>query len=342
MMKKSVLKCPLCNELYPGAYDSCPKCGYEKPKDGFSWIFPNFGGFFGCIRLLIFLFCIAIIIDMPSKFGINIFRQISFLENKVEKIKILYRNTDGNVVIDLNSAIELSGLSKDEIYRLRKQYVVESVVFSKIKKYEPNPNIFQIEDNLPWVSAYQLAKYGAKNNESIGKGISSVSISVVNPELLFSFLVVGLNGRSDDAFSEYDYFFPSSLEWDDKNNMIIAKFPISEFRKRNPRHLNIYYILNETNARDFGYNWVYCPDYQNIEFENRFINIASEPYQMKGFYHKGYSCGLPSGCNNYSPYQESMNFKLLSDYGELTFKLWKQKPFSVFAYPDITYKMIFI
>lgn len=338
-----ISKCPICKELYSKSSKYCPHCGYEEQKSSFnSFIFPSFNGFFGFMRLIFLLFCIAIIFDIPGKFGFNTIGFISFLRQDTQLNKPLERNEQGNIIIPINSIVNLSGLSKDEVYRLRKQYVKESVIFSKIKKYEPNPNIFQIEDNLPWISAYQLAKYGVINNSSIGMGESSVSISIVNPDLLFSFLIPSYNRINEDAFSEYDYLFPTSLEWDDKNNIIIAKYPISEFRKRNRYFNNIEYSLNETNARDFGYNWILCSEYKNIAFHNPYYNISTAIYEPQGFYHKGYSCGLASGCNNYSPDQEKMNFKMLNDYGEMTIKLWKEKPSSMFDEADIIFKLIFI
>ena len=61
---------------------------------------------------------------------------------------------------------------------------------------------------------------------------------------------------------------------------------------------------------------------------------------MQGYYHKGYSCGLKEGCNNYSPYQEDMVFTII-DTGYLKLKLWKNKPLSVLKNADMTYIMHF-
>ena len=105
------------------------------------------------------------------------------------------------------------------------------------------------------------------------------------------------------------------------------------------KYLNCYF--DETNARDLGYNWIKSSARNMVRFEKIFDNLEDKPYKMRGYYHRGYSCGLAGGCNNYSPYQEEMIINVNATPSYVKFKLWKKEPILPFQKADIIYEMYF-
>ena len=89
-----------------------------------------------------------------------------------------------------------------------------------------------------------------------------------------------------------------------------------------------------------GYSWIYCEDKKGVIF-NSIDNILKTPYQMRGYYHKGYGCKLQSGCNNYSPYQQNLIFQIMNNNSYLKLKLWEKKPLSKLQKADMYYEMYF-
>ena len=353
-------QCPFCKEYYDKNLKICPHCSYKEPLslDKTLWIF--------IILLLAFTI---------YKFAQEHFTEINFNLSTLTKLKEPKEIKE----IELRPMSELSSLSREEIFSSRKDFVRKSIIF-KEPNYSPSEDVYKIEDNLPWIGADEIIKNGAKGNENIGTGLSRHSIMINNPDLLFGFIIPELKIKAHSktangeivyenpfCFEQYTsqgnlelkciegnallefaennavksaYFEPKQLLWNEKEQTIEAYFNISSFKKHFPSFSDIYFYLDETNARDLGYNWVWSSENSNISFEDYKNNISTNIYKMKGFYHKGYACGLEEGCNNYSPYQKEMVFKIL-DTGHIKMKLWKNKPMTVLQKPDITYIMYF-
>ena len=240
--------------------------------------------------------------------------------------------------IPLRNMSELSSLTKKEIIEKRIEYVNNSKIL-KIKNYLPKAEIYQIEDNIPWISVEELTKNGIKNNPNIAKGLSRQSISINNPELLLTLMAPAFGERNKDEISELDYFFPTKLEYK-KENILEAHYNISDFYKKNPKYKGFEMVMDDTNARDFSYNWGYVLKQNNI-IPIDYSGIFKQPYFFQGYYHRGFSCGLKSGCNNYSPYQKEMNFRIINTPAYLEFKLWKVKPKNIEDKQDMLYRMYF-
>ena len=321
-MEKNLKECSNCKTVYPKKLNQCPNCNYKEPMklDEVLWIF-------------ILLLLIVMFFQKISALGSDNTMQRS--QNAKEEI-FLPRE------ISIRPLSNFSGLSRDEIFAKRKKYVQESVIFNKIKNYSPNKNVYKIEDNLGWISAYEISKNGVKNNPDITKGASRHSISINNPELLISFIIPTLKRDEKTPFSELDYFLPYRIVWDKQKNTIRAHFKITDFFKSKQHkwtHITVY--PDETNARDLGYDWVYAYNKKGVFFENKTNNMSIKPYKMKGYYHKGFACGLKEGCNNYSPFQSNMIFNIKKEGGYINFKLYKKQPNIHFSKPDIYYEMYF-
>ncbi len=313
-MDKDYIKCENCGFVFRKGLDKCPLCGEEQGLSKHFYI----------VLAIVVVICI-------------IFYTVFYYYDDI------FIKPDNSRQYTVNIPIrplgELSGLSKDEIFSLRKKYVANSVVFSNNKKYTPNPDVYQIEDNLPWISAEQIVKYGTQNNSNIGKGSSRCSVSVNNPDIPITIIIPEYRRINNDISLEELYYLPKKAEYNKKRNIITVHFYIQRvMHKLGFNYLNMY--LDETNARDMGYEWIYANRYEDLKFFDN-SKITKEPIKMLGYYHKGYSCGLESGCNNYSPQQDNMSFYKYRGSGYIEFKLWKKKPLHYLQPADLTYKMVF-
>lgn len=252
-----------------------------------------------------------------------------------------------SVQIPLRSLEELSGLKKEEIYKKRIAYVKSSSVLKdlkgeELKNYTPNNNVYNFEDNLSWIGLEQIVKYGMKDNKNIGKGTSRSSLAINNPELLVSFIAPDYSLQKDKkGFSCADYLLPNKLLWDRETKTIRAYFNITDFFKNNPTLIGSAMFIDETNARDLGYEWMLAQKQENIRFQNPQKNMRIRPYKPQGRYQKGTSCAIKEGCNNYSPYQEELVFGIIDLPSSIQIKFWNKKPETNHKKADVTYIMIF-
>lgn len=321
MTDKNQKACRFCNNTYNKKHKSCPHCGFREPMQiGFCFIF-----------VLIILTSLILYFSSGGK----------YLQFKQEILSKNHSKIENNLKeISLRPLCNLSYLSKDEIFSKRIDYVKNSVVFND-KTYKPNQNVYQIEDKLPWIAADKISKYGLKNNPNIANGLSRHSISVNNPEILISFIVPDYSMKKNKKYNEDDYLLPKKALWDFKNKTIKTYFNFSAFSNINPDFSTAPMYIDETNARDLGFNWILADETQGIMFENMTNNISIRPYKIKGCYKKGNGCGLKEGCNNYSPYQEEMVFRILEKNSYIKIKMWKNKPKRLNKKPDIIYEMYF-
>jgi len=235
-------RCPFCNTIYSSVEKNCPNCNYKEPMsiDKSLWIL------------------IAILLPLAIIYQLNKIVDFSEIAKSFELPKTKKETKTKNTIVKnvpINPTSSLSGLSKAEIYSLRKSYVKNSVVFSNLENYSPNPDVYRITDNLPWISAYEIATNGTENNPNIGKGDSRHSIMTNNPELLMGFITSEFAyGKEKGTFNKVDLLHPYKITWDEKNNTIRAHFDFTSFFKVYPSFKGISFYLDETNARDFGYN----------------------------------------------------------------------------------------
>ncbi|MCQ2965942.1 MAG: hypothetical protein MJ250_04285 [Alphaproteobacteria bacterium] len=230
-----------------------------------------------------------------------------------------------------------SGLSVQEILSKRKDAVQSSKYFGNLD-YSPSNKVFQIEDHLPWISAHEISCYGLKSTD-ISRGPSRESVGILNPELLYYVNISTISIRVNNTeCSSADYFIPDYITLDKSAKQITAHINYSAFFNKN--HAHNWIILSDSNARDFGYNYAYADLASNLQFQDK-NNLASGIMTTRGFYHRGGACKLPSGCNNYSPYNNGIVFYLKGVPAVLRIKLWKNHPTNPSDPADITYVMKF-
>lgn len=241
------------------------------------------------------------------------------------------------VIIKLKPMKELSGLSVKQILAIRKNAVKNSTLFANMD-YTPSSKVYMVEDNLPWISAYEITCHGSDNNSNVGKGPSRESVGILNPELMFYINMNSSGFKYRNYCSELDYLIPYKAYYSPQDNTITAHINYKDYYSKNKVYYNT--ILNDSNARDLGYNYSYMDDYNNIKFKFE-ENLSTKLVSTKSFFHRGFSCGLPTGCNNVSPYVREYEFYLTDTPATAHIKLWQSKPLDVNEEADLNYVMIF-
>lgn len=248
----------------------------------------------------------------------------------------------------INPLSVYSGKTKDEILNIRKNYVKTSI-FSD-EKYEPNESVFgQIADKKPWWGIdYMTCSEKNIQKNKIGQGNSEESRYINNPNLLvgvhMSKSYVKSKKIKDFCQDKALLFIPTSINYDKRNKLIIVEYNSSKSFMYRVNKRFIEFLLVGLNARDFGYNWVYVINSDNIRFlppNVEFTMVNEKPKKFLDFIHLGNACQIEEGCNNASPYQPEMAFSFKSIPAEMTLSLWKNKPIFKNQPADIYLKMIF-
>lgn len=241
--------------------------------------------------------------------------------------------------IIVNSMQEFDGLTKSEIYVIRKKHVANSL-FNK-RNYEPSEVVFgQIIDNKPWYGNIKSCELP----ENYTLGPSARSIYINNPDLLIG-LLSGYSYNHAPQFYDTDfckgYLFDitPSIMADMKNKTIETTYYVSDaVAGNNPWGDKLYLQFSGLNARDFGYEYVYSDYSKNIIFKSK-NNVSVDVYKFRDFIHLGNSCKVKGGCNNTSPFQSELEFSIREFPAVINFKLWKRKPNNSDKEPDIRYIM---
>lgn len=270
----------------------------------------------------------------------------SFHDNKILNVK----NTSSFQTIKVNPLSEYDYLTKQQIYNIRKNHVKNSL-FAK-ENYEPDKSVFgSIVDNKPWwgtITCNQL-NYKGDYHEKI-EGPSKVSAQMNNPDALVGlslpFLPWDQGYNKEFCTSDYGRFLPLAIQYDKKDNLIVAKYKLTRqflrFRASVNGKLTRYPIqLSGLNAKDFGYNYVYIYDSKNISMFDKDNNITEDVKRFTDYIHLGGSCQYKDGCNNISPMQYDKIFTVYKLPAQINLKLWKKEPANKFMKADMYYRIIF-
>jgi hypothetical protein len=100
--------------------------------------------------------------------------------------------------------------------------------------------------------------------------------------------------------------------------------------------------LSGLNARDFGYNYVYAYNTTNIKmFSYSDFDMTNSIVTFADYVHLGGSCKYKDGCNNISPMQDGLMFRVTELPATISLKLWKNYPSSTNEKPDLYYQIVF-
>lgn len=234
----------------------------------------------------------------------------------------------------VNDPIDFNYKTKAEIYEIRKKFVAESLF--KHSEYKPSESVFgQITGGEEWVS---LKYMYYRTGES--EGLSEESRFINNPSALVM-LDVPFN---DVTYRRYwgreMYMLPESIFYHKKGNVIKVTYSLRKFLNEiHPNLKNSFlFRLDDLNARDFGYPWVFVYDSEGITFKQN--SIKSAPVKFRKFIHLGMSTGKPR--NNGSPRQEELEFRIDRLSSHIYMKLWRNKPSSSSEEADINVELTFL
>ena len=235
--------------------------------------------------------------------------------------------------------LELDELSREDIFTLRKESVARHAHLVS-GEYAPSPAVFgKIIDGKPWWGLRGQLCHGP--GKSSIAGLSEESRFLVNPFHLLYLDEAKMFNRPPGCYPVYAR--PASLVWSLDQTQAVARYDLSRFR-REKRALglpawNTTFTLDRLNALDFGYHYLYINPKRskNIKPAGKTTRVLKEPCQLKGLIHLGGSCGYPGGCNNGSPYQGELYFRVKSLPATVHAVLWKQPPENKKQEPDFTF-----
>lgn len=305
------------------------------------------------LRMILTAFVIALVINFARVLilhdfnAVNRNRTITGQNNESARIQTEqkkswnYNENEDVINITLSPLKKLSGLSKNEILDLRIDAVKNSPVFGKMH-YIPNPNVFQITDGLPWISADSALHWSKSSNREKADGVTRDSAGILNPDLLYYVSIA----ENEDSEKDYKviykdfYFFPYKATYNPNTKTITAY--IKNDTKPDGDYQPI--TLADANAHDLGFRYAYMDYSSNIGFYEDYKNntLASDIKNITGYYMHGSACGIPGGCNNYAPYWQYYNqFYLKKLPAEFNIKLWKNPPNDINTKADINFRMVF-
>lgn len=279
------------------------------------------------------------------------FPQIIFgwTDKQIAKIDTWYGRPVDAQILPVNSPQDFNRLTKNEVYAIRKNFVKKSLFAND--NYEPNSAVFGgIVDGKPWWGLNQIvcSPYQNKNFDKT-KGTSAVSKYINNPNMLigtmFAFNYPSEYDRIGYCNAQYSKTIPYEMYYLKDKNLITAKYKMDKRILKsyvNWNGKNRPYFLNLTglNARDLGYKYGYAFMEKNLE-TTELNSIGSDITEFRDYIHIGSSCGHKEGCNNLSPYQPELDYRIKRLPAQITIKLWKNKPFNKHVKADVYYRLIF-
>lgn len=340
------IQCESCGNIYNLSASHCPACGSVNlvPNQGMS-LFINLISIFIVFVVIVATF-IPVIYEhfledkkIYKKNNVAEYKNNDIYQNENLYYEITRRMGGKNIVIE--DMMEFSNLNSQDILALREQAVKSSSVFEELGDYTPSRAVFDIEDNIPWIGAYQVACVGTEGpNYKIGEGPSRESLTILNPELLLHPLVPSIHKEERSKCDESVFYIPKKVVYFKDINTITAYLDISSIKQKMGYIVYPYY-LTTANARDLGYNSIFASEYTNVVFANPDDNFSLNISEPRGFWHKGYACNLPDGCNNYSPRDTRFEIKTPKLPAAIRVKLWKNTPRNKKAKADLTYEIVF-
>lgn len=236
--------------------------------------------------------------------------------------------------------------TKEEILEVRKEFVKISI-FKDIDYTPSEYALGQIESNKPWISTNVCNVDGHANID----GESEESRFLNNPSVLVAFDFPYRFDISADKPECTDYknnLMPVKIEYEESEKTLTVKFEDLSFET--PKNKNYLYQLKAINAVDFGYKYAYIDktksDFSEYLYFTEENNITNQITELKDYIHLGNSCGVEGGCNNGSPNQPMLQFKLFPYENRpnkdtvIYIKFWKAMPQNSNASPDFVEKII--
>ncbi|MCR4880919.1 MAG: hypothetical protein K6A44_03090 [bacterium] len=234
------------------------------------------------------------------------------------------------LVFAVNDMSDYDGLTKAEIFAMRKKIVDGTALGLAGNNYHPSENILGgIKDGKPWWGTEGILCKGQGRHAS--DGLSRESSYFNNPLILLN-LGLGrvMNGNPGKPNCEGLWPVPEpegitvypdektiSVEYDLSGFM--RKFEGSEFYD-SVKEVD-WFEFGNINARDFGYVYAQA-------FQTKGIKFAHEPNVSTGanlinYWCLGRSCQIEGGCNNICPSNDPFTFFVTGYPAYVYFRLYK-------------------
>lgn len=271
---------------------------------------------------IIAIFCFKRFIDARSKAI-----RIEILPENPNALRQVHKDPPAKEIeIFLNSPVELDYLTKKEVYGLRKKYVDQHKDLIE-EPYEPLEYTFgQIVGGKPWWGI--RGQFCNGNGDRSIEGLSEETRFIANPFHLL-YLTEGMAYRKESCFPVYPR--PYKLLWSLDEPKAIAKYDLTKFYQDKDYVGHFRYleslVFDRINAIDFGYNYLFIdPKLSKGVGSTKDSRVLKEVCLIRGFIHLGGSCGYPGKCNNGSPTQPELYFRVSKLPAKVYCKLWKTRP----------------
>jgi hypothetical protein len=242
----------------------------------------------------------------------------------------------GAVRIGLREPVEFDYLNRSDVLGLRRASVDEYTGLVK-GPYEPSDDVFgAIEDGRPWWGL--VGQYCRGPGDESIEGPSEEGRFVLNPFLLLAVDDASVKYGGRGCFPVYPH--PDVLDWYARESKAVVSYNMTRFiAEEGISYLHSYaFMLENVNARDFSLNYAYAEPASSSNMRPASgSELFSKPCYLRGFIHKGGSCGYPGGCNNGSPFDQNMVFYVEGIPGSVSLRLWRDRPADISQEPDFTY-----
>lgn len=250
-------------------------------------------------------------------------------------INFLSQNSDEFWVtgsVPLNPMSEYNDKTKEDIYKIRKNYVEKSMFQNR--NYKPSEEVFgKIADKKPWLGIEAATCKGKGKNAH--KGLSEESRYINNPTVLIGLDRLNFDEKPQNQCSPIDYLQPVKINYSKDENTIKVIFEVSEYKGTLGRN----FLLKGLNARDLGFKYSFADNTKNVVFIEK-NNISTDIYEFKDSIQLGTACGVKGGCNNAVPYQKELSYAVIKYPASIHFKLWKKKPKNINTKSNINFLII--
>lgn len=248
----------------------------------------------------------------------------------------------GPVIIDLHPPSDLDGMTRWQVYEVRRQAVAEHPDLAR--NYSPSGAVYgSISSGAPWWGTVGQFLHGPGPDST--EGPSEEARYVVNPYLLVGVDIFEASRwggfRWDhDALAELPSagaeliltIPPTALTWWPAESRAEVVYDattlvdsVSPFAIPPPALPLDGTHIDPQNARDLGLNFLYL--YLEASEHVTQAHRTPEPVLIRSFLHRGGSCRYPGGCNNGSPYQRQLDDLRIEQLpARLVVKLWQEAP----------------
>lgn len=225
----------------------------------------------------------------------------------------------GTFEIALNPPEEFDGRTRKELFKKREvAFSLYPTLFKGEFRSDGLP-FQEIADDRPWWGIQGLYRYGVGEKSILGE--SEESRFFLNPLLLLGLTEAVVPAyRSRHKKGKLAYLFPQSLRVESEDKRMMIGYSLSNLNREDP---GLPIQLVTYNAQDAGFHWL-AFDTQSLKGVS--LKKSSSLVLLKQFVHTGSSCGYPGGCQNMSPGQEELVFKIDSLPATIRMKLWRRKP----------------